>query len=50
MLFPTARMVDGAWRGVVMPVLGPKTELREPWGPAAAEELPGACNDVWRMP
>ncbi len=20
------------------------------WGPAAAEELPGACNDVWRQP
>ena len=39
MLFPTARMVDEAWRGVVMPVLGPKSELREPWGMAAAGTL-----------
>ncbi len=39
MLFPTARMVDAAWRNMVMPVLGPKSELREPWGPAAAGAL-----------
>ncbi len=39
MLFPTARMVDAAWMGVVMPVLGPKSELREPWGAAAAAVL-----------
>ncbi len=39
MLFPTARMVDEQWRGVVMPVLGPKSELKEPWGPAAAAVL-----------
>lgn len=39
MLFPTARMVDQKWRDMVMPVLGPKTELVEPWGSAAAEAL-----------
>ena len=39
MLFPTARMVDPTWRAVVMPVLGPKTELAAPWGSAAAEAL-----------
>ena len=39
MLFPTARMVDEAWRDAIMPVLGPKTALVEPWGTAAAAVL-----------
>lgn len=39
MFFPPATHVDGTWREVVMPVLGPKTLLKEPWGHTAAAVL-----------
>ncbi len=53
MLFPTASMVDradvaravgGKWRGAVMPVPAPKTQLREPWAGAMSAAL--AAEDL----
>ena len=56
-LFIRSDEVEAAWR-IVQPVIDAfETDAiplhRYPagtWGPAAAEELPGACNDVWRQP
>jgi len=56
-LFIRSDEVEAAWR-IVQPVIDAFESNAIPlhhypagtWGPAAAEELPGACNDVWRQP
>jgi tRNA pseudouridine13 synthase len=39
MLFPAAATVGPAWRELQLPLLSPRTELRDPWAGAAREVL-----------